>query len=82
MIGTALCLISNLGSSLSQTWPVLLVFRFGLGVGLGLNASTVSVLAAESAPSSIRGGLAVSWQMFTAFGIFLGFIANVVVYDV
>ncbi|KAK3683242.1 hypothetical protein LTR37_020417 [Vermiconidia calcicola] len=78
---TALCLVGNLGSALSWSWPVLLIFRLILGTGLGLNASTVSVFAAESAPAYIRGGLAVSWQMFTAFGIFLGFLANVAFYD-
>lgn len=45
-----------------------------------MNASTVSILAAESAPPYIRGGLATSWQMFTAFGIFVGFLANVAFY--
>lgn len=80
--GTVLCLISNIGSSLSRSWPQLLAFRLILGAGLGINASTVSVYAAESAPASIRGGLAVSWQMFTAFGVFLGFVANAAVYNV
>ena len=75
--GTALCLAGNFGSAISWSWPALLSFRLILGAGLGLNSSTVSVFAAESAPVYIRGGLAVSWQMFTAFGIFLGFLANV-----
>ncbi|KIW69014.1 hypothetical protein PV04_04918 [Phialophora macrospora] len=78
--GGLLCLVSNLGSSLSRTWPQLLVSRFLLGIGLGLDASTVSVYAAECAPAGIRGGLAVSWQMWTAFGLFLGFVANAAVY--
>jgi MFS family permease len=60
---------------------VLLVSRLVLGVGLGLGASTVAVFAGESSPVYIRGGLAVSWQMFTAFGIFLGFVANVCFYN-
>ena len=47
-----------------------------------MNASTVSVYAAECAPANIRGGLAVSWQMWTAFGIFVGFTANLLLYDV
>ena len=42
--------------------------------------STVSVFAAESAPAYIRGGLAVSWQMFVAFGILVGFLANAALY--
>jgi hypothetical protein len=80
--GGMLCLVSNLGSSVSRTWPQLLVSRFLLGIGLGLDASTVSVYAAECAPAGIRGGLAVSWQMWTAFGLFLGFVANAAVYHV
>lgn len=79
--GTVLCLCGNLLSSVSWSWPVLLSSRFVLGVGLGLNASTVAVFAGESAPAYIRGGLAVSWQMCTAFGICLGFMANVAFYD-
>lgn len=79
-VSSVLCLIANLGSGISWTWEVLLFFRLLLGTGLGINASTVSVFAAECAPASIRGGLAVSWQMFTAFGIFLGFTANLLVY--
>lgn len=77
-----LSLVSTIGSSLSQNWPQLLAFRIVLGVGLGIDASIVSVYAAECAPASIRGGLAVSWQMWVAFGIFLGFVANVAVYNV
>ncbi len=81
-MGAVLCLISNLGSAFSNTWPQLLAARFVLGAGLGINASTVSVYAAECAPATIRGGLAVSWQMWTAFGIFVGFVANAAAYKV
>jgi hypothetical protein len=81
-MGSILCLISNVGSAFSNTWPQLLAFRFVLGAGLGINASTVSVYAAECAPATIRGGLAVSWQMWTAFGLFVGFVANAAVYKV
>ncbi|OAP65430.1 hypothetical protein AYL99_01402 [Fonsecaea erecta] len=80
-LGSILCLVANLGSGLCKTWPQLLIFRFILGGGLGINASTVSVYAAECAPAGIRGGLAVSWQMWTAFGLFLGFIANAAFYS-
>ena len=79
-VANAFCLVGNLGSGISDSWPILLLFRLVLGTGLGLNASTVSILAAESAPPYIRGGLATSWQMFTAFGIFVGFLANVAFY--
>ncbi|RMZ77923.1 hypothetical protein DV738_g4102, partial [Chaetothyriales sp. CBS 135597] len=80
-LGSTICFIGSTASALSQTWPALLAFRFLLGVGLALDNSTISIYLAECAPAAIRGGLAVSWQMFTAFGIFLGFIANLAVYD-
>jgi sugar porter (SP) family MFS transporter len=79
--GSVLCLLASLGSAVSGSWFTLALFRLLLGTGLGINASTVSVYAAECAPSQIRGGLAVSWQMWTAFGIFVGFVVNVAVYD-
>lgn len=49
---------------------------------MGSKASTVPIYAAENCPAAIRGGLVMSWQMWTAFGIFLGFCANLAVYDV
>ena len=49
---------------------------------MGSKASTVPIYAAENTPAAIRGGLVMSWQMWTAFGIFLGFCANLAVYDV
>lgn len=49
-----------------------------MGVGMGAKGSTVPIFAAENAPTSIRGALTMTWQLWTAFGIFLGFAANVV----
>jgi MFS family permease len=66
---------------MTQNWQQLLFFRLVLGCALGVVSSTLNVFAAECAPAVIRGGLAVSWQAFCAFGIFVGFVANVVVYD-
>ncbi|KAK8018783.1 hypothetical protein PG991_007973 [Apiospora marii] len=79
--GALLCLFSNIASALSRSWPQLLLFRVVVGIGLGIGASTVSIFAAECAPPSIRGGLAVSWQMWVAFGFFAGFLANVALFS-
>lgn len=49
---------------------------------MGAKASTVPIYAAENCPAIIRGGLVMSWQLWTAFGIFLGFCANLAVYNV
>lgn len=40
---------------------------------------TVPVFSAENVPANVRGGLVMSWQIWTAFGIFLGTVANLVV---
>jgi hypothetical protein len=46
---------------------------------MGLKEVTVPVFSAEVVPASVRGGLVMSWQIWTAFGIFLGFVANLCV---
>lgn len=71
--------VSNIGGALTQNWQQLLFFRLLLGCGLAIISSTLNVYAAECAPAIIRGGLAVSWQMACAFGIFVGFVFNVAV---
>ncbi|KAL2044666.1 hypothetical protein N7G274_002440 [Stereocaulon virgatum] len=76
------CFFSVIGSAVSQDWPQLFVTRLLLGIGMGSKASTVPIYAAENCPAAIRGGLVMSWQMWTAFGIFLGFCANLAVYNV
>jgi MFS family permease len=48
---------------------------------MGDKGSTVPIFAAENAPANIRGALVMSWQMWTAFGIFLGTCANLAVYS-
>ncbi|KAF7548561.1 hypothetical protein G7046_g8633 [Stylonectria norvegica] len=68
-----------LASAFCNTWQQLLICRLLLGVGMGAKASTVPIFAAENSPAPIRGALVMSWQMWTAFGIFLGTCANLVV---
>ncbi|KAG5984132.1 hypothetical protein E4U55_005931 [Claviceps digitariae] len=72
-------LLAPFGMGLSQTWGQLAASRMLLGIGMGLKEVTVPVFSAENAPAIIRGGLVMSWQMWTAFGIFLGTCANLAV---
>lgn len=74
------CLISSLtclGQAFPQTWQQLFAARFLLGLGIGPKSATIPIYAAECAPSNIRGALVMMWQMWTAFGIMLGYIAGV-----
>ncbi len=61
----------------ADSWYNLLIARFALGVAVGAKSSTTPVYAAECAPKSIRGALTMMWQMWTAFGIMLGFVVSV-----
>lgn len=79
LIAAIFCTLSPIGSAGSQTWPQLFITRLLLGIGMGLKASTVPIFCAENTPASIRGGLVMCWQLWTAFGIFLGFSANLAV---
>ncbi|OCK80664.1 MFS transporter [Lepidopterella palustris CBS 459.81] len=80
-VSAVFCALSPIGSGVAQTWPQLLVTRLLLGIGMGCKGSTVPIFSAENAPASIRGALVMSWQMWTAFGIFLGTCANLAVKD-
>lgn len=58
------------------------VARFALGFGIGPKSATVPIYAAETAPPAIRGALVMQWQMWTAFGIMLGYAADLIFYQV
>ncbi|KAF2243377.1 hypothetical protein BU26DRAFT_570074 [Trematosphaeria pertusa] len=81
-ISAIFCLLTPIGGALCQTWEQLFITRLLMGVGMGLKGSTVPIFAAENSPAQIRGALVMSWQMWTAFGIFLGYCANLAVYQV
>ncbi len=70
-IAAIFCFLTVIGSACTQNWWELFICRILLGVGMGSKASTVPIYAAENSPASIRGALVMSWQMWTAFGIFL-----------
>ncbi|KAJ5132419.1 hypothetical protein N7448_006577 [Penicillium atrosanguineum] len=78
-IAAIFCVLSPIGSAFTQNWPQLFITRLLLGIGMGLKASTIPVFCAENTPAPIRGGLVMCWQLWTAFGIFLGFSANLAV---
>lgn len=78
-VAAVFSLLAPIGSGLTQTWPQLAVCRVLLGIGMGLKEVTVPVFSAENVPANVRGGLVMSWQIWTAFGIFLGTVANLVV---
>ncbi|KAJ4423325.1 hypothetical protein N0V82_002053 [Gnomoniopsis sp. IMI 355080] len=75
------CLWPVIGSAFCHGWPEQLVCRLLMGIGMGVKASTVPIYAAENSPAAVRGALVMTWQMWTAFGIFLGTVINIAVYN-
>ncbi|KAI9695802.1 MAG: hypothetical protein M1836_006068 [Candelina mexicana] len=73
------CILPIIGSACSQTWAQLFVCRLLLGIGMGAKATTVPIYMAEISPKRIRGALVMSWQTCVAFGLVLGFSANLAV---
>ncbi|GME24414.1 Sugar/inositol transporter [Neofusicoccum parvum] len=78
----AFCFASVIGAAFTKNWIQLFFCRCLLGIGMGSKAATVPVYAAENSPAFFRGSFVMSWQLWVAFGIFLGFSANLAVYQV
>ncbi|GAM43318.1 hexose transport-related protein [Talaromyces pinophilus] len=78
-VSAVFCFLPVIGAAFTQTWGQLFACRILLGIGMGAKGSSVPIFAAENSPASIRGALVMSWQMWTAFGIFLGYTANLAV---
>ncbi|WVQ98392.1 hypothetical protein IAU59_005515 [Kwoniella sp. CBS 9459] len=81
-ITSIILIVTPIASGFTHSWQALAAVRLILGIGMGAKAATVPMYAAELAPANIRGALVMGWQLWTAFGIFLGFAANAVVKDV
>jgi MFS family permease len=65
-----------------NTWWHMFVARFVLGLGIGPKSATVPIYAAETTPPAIRGALVMQWQMWTAFGIMVGYISDLIFFSV
>lgn len=72
--------ISVVGCASVHKWEHLLGFRILLGVGMAGKASIVPILLSETSPKNVRGILLVFWQLFVAFGLAVGSVANLIVY--
>ncbi|KAI1373760.1 hypothetical protein F4677DRAFT_188462 [Hypoxylon crocopeplum] len=79
------CLISALAcfwQGFTNTWWHMFIARFALGFGIGPKSATTPIFAAECSPPKLRGALVMQWQMWTAFGIMLGYVMDLAFYEV
>ncbi|CAG8384632.1 unnamed protein product [Penicillium salamii] len=74
--------IACLWQGFVSTWWAMFVARFMLGFGISPKSATVPMYAAETVPPAIRGALVMQWQMWTAFGIMVGYASDLIFYNV
>ena len=75
-ITAGLYVVSAIGSALAGNWPVLMVFRFVGGLGIGASAVLGPVYIAELAPAKWRGRLVGAFQFNVVFGILVAYTSN------
>ncbi|TDL17272.1 hypothetical protein BD410DRAFT_794428 [Rickenella mellea] len=75
-ISATISFLTCFWQGVTNSWPHLFIARFTLGIGIGPKSTTVPVYAAECSPAPIRGALVMMWQMWTAFGIMMGFVMD------
>jgi MFS transporter, SP family, arabinose:H+ symporter len=75
-ITAILYVVSAIGSGLAWNWPVLMVFRFIGGLGIGASSVLGPVYIAELAPAQWRGRLVGAFQFNVVFGILVAYSSN------
>ena len=75
-ITAVLYVVSAIGSALAWNWPVLMVFRFIGGLGIGASSVLGPVYIAELAPAKWRGRLVGAFQFNVVFGILVAYTSN------
>lgn len=49
---------------------------------MGVKITTIPIMTSETVPAVIRGGLVMSFQLWVAFGIFVGFCSNLIFFRI
>jgi sugar porter (SP) family MFS transporter len=75
-ITAVLYVVSAIGSALAWNWPVLMLFRFVGGLGIGASSVLGPVYIAELAPAKWRGRLVGAFQFNVVFGILAAYTSN------
>ncbi|HEY1161059.1 MAG TPA: sugar porter family MFS transporter [Terracidiphilus sp.] len=78
-ITAVLYVVSAIGGALAWNWPVLMVFRFVGGLGIGASSVLGPVYIAELAPAKWRGRLVGAFQFNVVMGILVAYTSNYVI---
>lgn len=81
LIGSVIFVLGSAGAALAVNSTMLILFRFLIGVGVGIVSVIVPMYLSELAPKSIRGGLASLMQLMVTTGIFLAYLVDLAFQD-
>lgn len=75
-VSAVLFLISAVGFSFSEAYPMLIFFRVLAGMGVGVASNVSPLYISEVAPSQRRGQLVVFYQLAITVGVLAAYISN------
>lgn len=76
IIAAILFLVSAIGFSFSNSFPLLIFFRLLAGMGVGVASNISPLFISEVAPTKHRGGLVIFYQLAITIGILAAYISN------
>jgi sugar porter (SP) family MFS transporter len=76
VVSGSVCVVGALGCAFSATAPMLIGFRFLLGLSVGTASFVAPLYISEVAPPRVRGGLVSFNQLAITSGILLAYIVN------
>ena len=81
LLGSALFIVSAIGTAYTQTIPDLLLWRVLGGIGIGIASVIAPAYISEIAPARYRGALASMQQLAITMGIFAALLSDAVLAD-
>ncbi|MEQ3549385.1 sugar porter family MFS transporter [Pseudonocardia nematodicida] len=76
LLGGVVFVIGTLGAALATTVLLLVLFRFVMGIGVGIVSVVVPMYLSELAPARIRGRLTSLMQLLVTVGIFVAYLTD------
>lgn len=78
----ALYLVTSLGTALTDSWELFVVFRFLGGIGVGASSVIGPMYISEISPAEKRGRLVALFQFNVVSGILIAFFSNYLLFGV
>jgi sugar porter (SP) family MFS transporter len=78
----ALYLVTSLGTALTDTWAVFVLFRFLGGIGVGASSVVGPMYISEISPAASRGRLVALFQFNIVLGILIAFVSNYLLFGI